>query len=330
MKFVRFDGGKTGLVITLENELAILDAYSTLSAFAAVDTAAAAAVARVLPDSANVSWTMMIADWDEVAPSFKKLERFGLDGMGNSFKFSESSIEPPLADLEVRVFAIGSNTVVHMLRAMKVMFDVDLTEDQILAPKRNGAPPFGFTVWPSTIVGSGAAVAPPRGTQTFDYEAECAVYLQSGGRYQVKPKIWGFTAFNDYGIRDTHLKLAQEAPLGPFSFNTPKNFDSGKSCGPWVSVDEGQDLSDLRCVLTVNGKVRQDWQLSEMIYGFEETFAYLSHGLTLRPGDMVASGTGAGVAIESGVSGSDWLQPGDRVEVHVGGVGPLQNVVGSW
>jgi 2-keto-4-pentenoate hydratase/2-oxohepta-3-ene-1,7-dioic acid hydratase in catechol pathway len=330
MKFARFDGGKTGLVLSLSGQLAVLDIHASLEAFAKIDPAAAAVVAEVLPTPKHASWTEMIARWDELAPAFWSLDAFGSDGGGQAVPIAGCSFEPPLADAQVRVFAIGSNTVVHMVRAMKVMLNLDLTEDQILQPKRDNAPPFGFTVWPSTIVGSGAEVAPPRGTQTFDYEAECAVYVKSAGRYQENVAIWGYTAFNDYGVRDTHLKLTKEPPAGPFSFNTPKNFDSGKSCGPWVSVDEDTDLSQLRCVLKVNGEVRQDWQLCDMIYGFNDVLSYLSNSLTLRPGDMLSSGTGAGVAIEGGVDGPSWLKPGDQVDMQVGSVGPLLNLVGAW
>lgn len=330
MKFARFDGGNTGLIIPIGSDFAVMDIHANLGAFARMDDVASAAIARVLPPGAHSSWTGMIAQWDELAPAFRSLERFGSEGHGNTVPLAECTLEPPLADGQIRVFAIGSNTTVHIVRAMKVMLNLDLTEEQVLQPKRDGAPPFGFMVWPSTIVGSGAEVSPPRGTQTFDYEAECAVYVKNAGRYQDQAAIWGYTAFNDFGVRDTHLKLAKEPPAGPFSFNTPKNFDSGKSCGPWVSVDEEHDLADLRCILKVNGEIRQDWQLRDMIYGFQEVLAYLSHSLTLRPGDMLASGTGAGVAIESGVAGGNWLKPGDQVEVRVGSVGPLRNVVGAW
>ena len=70
--------------------------------------------------------------------------------------------------------------------------------------------------------------------------------------------------------------------------------------------------------------------MAEMIYSFDETLRYISNSLTLRPGDMLCSGTGAGVALESGVDGADWLRPGDQIEIRLDGVAPLRNTVGAW
>jgi 2-keto-4-pentenoate hydratase/2-oxohepta-3-ene-1,7-dioic acid hydratase in catechol pathway len=187
-----------------------------------------------------------------------------------------------------------------------------------------------FTLWPATVAAPGAIVAPPNGTLRFDYEGECAVYVKRGGRNLDTVALWGYTAFNDLGVRDPFLKLAKEAAWGPFSLNLGKNFDTSNSAGPWVAVDEGHDVTRLRCVLTVNGETRQDWTMAEMIYGFDETLSFLSRSLTLRPGDMLSSGTGAGVALESGVDGADWLKPGDVMEVRLDGVAPLRNTVGAW
>lgn len=329
MKFVRYNGGKTGLVVGDGTDLRVIDIQAGVAALRRDHADAAERIAAVLPPGDHGSWVEMIGQWDAVRDAFLLLQETS-DTAELTQPMDDCSIEAPLADPQVRMFAIGSNTAVHIIRAMKVMLGADLTEEQVTQSKRDGLPPFGFTVWPSTVVGPDATVAPPRGTRAFDYEGECAVYVKSAGRYQDEVAIWGYTAFNDLGVRDTHLKLAKEANWGPFSFNPQKNFDSGKACGPWVSVDEVEDISRLRCVVTVNGEPRQNWGLDEMIYGFNETLSFLSQGLTLRPGDMLASGTGAGVAIEGGVDGPHWLKPGDVVEVTLDGIAPLRNVVGDW
>ena len=99
---------------------------------------------------------------------------------------------------------------------------------------------------------------------------------------------------------------------------------------PGVVVDEGHDINRLRCVLTVNGEVRQDWNLADMIYSFDETLRFISEYVSLRPGDILTSGTGAGVAIESGTHGPHWLKPGDVVSITLDGVAPLTNPIGQW
>lgn len=328
MKFVRFGGGRTGLVIAAGG-LYVLDVAASMAALRDRDAAAARAIGAALLSDPAQNWRGLIGNWPELRGAFATLE--GQDpGRLTLLPFDTAPLEPPLAARDVHIFAMGSNTTDHIVRAFKAMQDLDLTVAQARSAKDEGLPPFGFMLWPATVAGPGAIVAPPKGTLKFDYEGECAVYVQQGGRDLPTVRLWGYTAFNDLGVRDPFLKLAKEAKWGPFSLNLPKNFDTSNSCGPWVAVDEGHDIAGLRCVLTVNGEVRQDWNLSEMIYGFDETLSYISRSLTLRPGDMLSSGTGAGVALEAGVDGPHWLRPGDRVEVRLDGVAPLRNVVGDW
>ena len=333
MKFVRFDGGRTGLVIDCDG-LQVLDVAASLAGLGRLDPAAGAAIAAVLPDGRAQSWRPMIARWDEVRGAFRALEGLaserGAQGGLVLQPFEDAALEPPLAAPDIHIFAMGSNTTDHIVRAMKVMLDLDLTHEQARGDKNDGRPPFGFMLWPATVVGPRSSVAPPRGTLKFDYEGECAVYVKQGGRDLETVELWGYTAFNDLGVRDPFLKLAKEARWGPFSLNLAKNFDSANSCGPWVVVDEGHDMTTLRCVLTVNGELRQDWTMAEMIYSFDEALSYISTSLTLRPGDMMCSGTGAGVALEAGVDGGHWLKPGDEIEIRLDGVAPLRNPVGSW
>jgi 2-keto-4-pentenoate hydratase/2-oxohepta-3-ene-1,7-dioic acid hydratase in catechol pathway len=311
----------------------VLDVFDNLSIFARKEAGAASRIRSVLAEKGFQSWVEMIGNWDDLRDAFQALERSAIVSDGNTYvlrDLGDVALEAPVASPTNNIYALGSNTVDHIIRAFKAMADLDLTADQAAAAKRSGRPPFGFTVWPSTVVGPGAVVAPPTGSLKFDYEAECAVFVKQGGRYLDSVDIWGYTAFNDFGVRDTHLGLAPQADFGPFSFNTPKNFDTGKSCGPWVVVDEGADAETLRCTLRVNGGLRQDWHLSEMIYSFNDALSYLSKAITLRPGDMLASGTGAGVALEDGKDGAYWLKPGDVVEVGLGAMEPLRNIVGQW
>ena len=332
MKFVRFNGGRTGLVIERDG-LQVLDVAGSLAALRHRDVPAATAIEAVLPNDGPASWTELIGRWEQVREAFQSLITHAADKEDGAFllrPFEALNLEPPLASPTVHIFSFSSNTAVHIQRAFKAMKNVELTEADVLKPKNDGLPPGGFTLWPDTVIGPGATITPPRGTRLLDYEGECAVYVKSAGRNLKTVDIWGYAAWNDLGIRDTHLGLAKEAPWGPFSMNLPKNFDSGNACGPWVVVDEGYDIGRLRCVLTVNGEVRQDWNLRDMIYSFDEMLRYVSSTVSLRPGDMVTSGTGAGVAIEGGIHGPHWLKPGDVIEIRLEGAGTLTNLVGEW
>ena len=327
MKFVRFGGGRTGLVVDAGG-LAVLDVAASLPALSGHDAAAARLIGAVLPHGAR-DWRPMIGQWDDLRHAFAALQAMPAGDMAIR-PYDSVSLEPPLAAPDVHVYSLGSNTTEHIVRAFKVMKNLDITHAQARKAKDDGVPPAGFTVFPATIAGPDALVTPPKGTQKFDYEAECAVYVKRGGRDLHHVSLWGYTAFNDLGVRDPFLKLAPEAPWAPFSLNLPKTFDTGTTCGPWVAVDEAPDLAELRCVLTVNGEKRQDWSLSEMIYGFEETLCYISSYVTLRPGDMLSSGTSVGVAMEGGVDGPHWLKPGDVIELTLDGMAPLRNTVGAW
>jgi 2-keto-4-pentenoate hydratase/2-oxohepta-3-ene-1,7-dioic acid hydratase in catechol pathway len=282
---------------------------------------------------ANNPWVTMIGAWDELRPAFNALEALALRGSSGGLTlspFEGTRLAPPLPSPSVHIFAAGSNTAVHIQRAFKAMKNLDLTTQQAMQQKLGGLPPNGFTVFPDLVVGPNATVSPPAGTQKFDYEGECAVYVKRGGRNLKSVELWGYTALNDLGVRDPHLGLVPEAPWIPFSFNLPKNFDGAKACGPWVVVDEGHDINTLRCQLRVNGELRQDWNLADMIYSFDETLCHLSDYMTLRPGDMLSSGTGAGVAIEGGVDGPNWLKPGDVIDIELDGAGMLTTIVGQW
>ena len=328
MKFVRFGGGRTGVVIEADG-LQVVDIVASLGALRQRDAKSADLLTDLLPDAPGQSWREMIGRWEEGRAALQALLALPVEQLVTQ-PFESAALEPPLAAPDTHIFALGSNTTDHIVRAFKVMQGLDLTAAQARKAKDNGLPPFGFMLWPATVAGPGDVVAPPEGSLKFDYEGECAVYVKKGGRNLRSVELWGYTAFNDLGVRDPFLKLAKEAGWGPFSLNLPKNFDTSNSCGPWVVVDENPDLSKLRCVVTVNGQTRQDWTLDEMIYSFDETLSYISKNLTLRPGDMLCSGTGAGVALESGVDGPNWLKPGDVIEVRLDGVAPLRNTVGVW
>ncbi len=312
MKLVRFDGGKTGLLVDGN----------------VIDVGASGAISEYLPGDGTGSWNDMIANWDQARGPLQALEASG----AGAVSLSGVSLEAPLPDPRNRIIALGANVAAHAVNAFKAITGEDFTEDHFKKDQREGLPPWGFVIMPETVVGTGAEVKPEASVQKFDYESEVAIILASGGRYMNEGDlvVWGVTAWNDLSIRDGRMGVGPPIHRGAFNWAMEKNFDTGNVCGPCVVVDEDIDIGNIRCVTRVNGDVRQDWNTSDMIYGFAETVAFLSKYSAMGPGDIILSGTGEGTAIESGVDGDRWLKPGDRIEVEVAGVGVLENTVGDW
>ena len=333
MKFVRFADWSTGLVLDGNKEA--VEIAASLKAFRKKDAAAAARLKELLPEDGAGSWVTMIESWSKAR---KDVTAFlaAVEAAPGSYatrKLGREKLQPPMAARDSRTFAIGANSVGHNVAAFKALLNKDVDGQQYYQEKEDGIPPFGFAVHPDLIVGQGAKITPPKGTQKFDYESEVGVILGKGGR-DVAPekiKIWGFMPRNDRSLRDSLFGLGPNiSRLLLLSWNLMKNFDTCTSCGPFVLVDEKLDLANLQVKLRVNGKTLQDWNTSEMIYSFAETYSFLSKYVTLKPGDMIASGTGPGTAIEFGKDSPFWLKPGDDVEVEIVGGGVLRNKVGAF
>lgn len=312
MKFVRFDGGKTGILVDGN----------------VIDVGAAGVICEFLPGDGTGNWNGMIANWDKARGPLEALEASG----AGAVPLSGVSLEAPLPDRRNRIIALGANVAAHAVNAFKAITGEDFTEEHFTKDQRDGLPPWGFIIMPETVVGPGAEVKPEASVQKFDYESEAAIILAGGGRRMEADdlRVWGVTAWNDLSIRDGRVGVGPPIHRGAFNWAMEKNFDTGNACGPCVVVDEDIDIGNIRCQTRVNGEVRQDWNTADMIYGFPETVAFLSQYIEMGPGDIILSGTGEGTAVEAGVDGDRWLKPGDRVEVEVAGVGILENRVGDW
>jgi 2-keto-4-pentenoate hydratase/2-oxohepta-3-ene-1,7-dioic acid hydratase in catechol pathway len=163
---------------------------------------------------------------------------------------------------------------------------------------------------------------PPESTQ-FDYEGEIALVIGKAGRRIPKERasdhIFGLTCVNEGTIRDwtRHSK---------FNVTQGKNFDGSGAMGPWlVTADEFSDYRRLDVSTFVNGERRQHDTTGNLIFGFDELIAYISTFTTLKPGDVISTGTptGAGARFDPPI----WLKAGDQVEVSASGIGTLSNVV---
>ena len=183
------------------------------------------------------------------------------------------------------------------------------------------AAPMWFAKFANSLIGSGQEIVLPAAHPDYvDYEAELAVVIgQSAHRVDAEHAlscVAGAMPFNDVSARD----LQFQNPL----WTSGKAVDTFAPCGPaLVTLDEIDDLGALGLRTRVNGEVVQQGSTRELIFGVAETVAWLSRTITLVPGDIVATGTPAGV----GASRNSFLRAGDTVEVEVDGLGAVVNSV---
>lgn len=185
------------------------------------------------------------------------------------------------------------------------------------------AKPSIFSKVPSTVIGPGQQVIRPATTQQLDYEGELAVVIgrraKSISREEALDCVAGYTIVNDVSARDLQFSKDGGVTIG-------KNFDTALPMGPYlVLVDEVSDPGNLGIKTYVNRELRQDSNTHNLIFDIPYIIWYLSRQLTLEPGDVIATGTPAGVGFA--LKPPVWLQPGDVVRVEVEGLGALQNPV---
>jgi 2-keto-4-pentenoate hydratase/2-oxohepta-3-ene-1,7-dioic acid hydratase in catechol pathway len=181
--------------------------------------------------------------------------------------------------------------------------------------------PIVFTKVPETVIGPGVDVQMPGAAVSvqIDYEAELTLVIGRGGRNisraDAMQHVWGYTIVNDVTARDVQMRHAQ--------WDLGKCFDTFCPMGPWlVSADE-VDGPDTRVRCWVNGELRQDARTTDLIFDIPTLIETCSRGITLLPGDLIATGTPAGVGM--GLKPPRWLVHGDTVKIEIDGVGVLEN-----
>jgi 2,4-didehydro-3-deoxy-L-rhamnonate hydrolase len=188
----------------------------------------------------------------------------------------------------------------------------------------SAANPHSFFKPPTTaLVGSGRAIAMPDHAEKIDYEAELAVVI--GRRaYRVDAEdalgcVFGYSVLNDISARDW---LAEAGPLGP-NWTMAKGFNESAPMGPWITPAKFvPDPQALDIELSVNGTVKQSSNTGEMIFTVAQVIQHLAGVMALEPGDVIATGTPAGVG--AGRKPPEFLQPGDAIRVEVEGLGVLE------
>jgi 2-keto-4-pentenoate hydratase/2-oxohepta-3-ene-1,7-dioic acid hydratase in catechol pathway len=179
-----------------------------------------------------------------------------------------------------------------------------------------------FTKFADALVGSDAPVLRPKASESFDYEGEIAVVIGRSGRHidrqSALAHVCGYTIMLDGSVRD----------FQKHSISAGKNFFQSGALGPWIlTADEMPDPSVLGLETRLNGEVVQAARAEHMIHDVSSMIAYISKWTPLAPGDVIATGTPAGVGAMR--TPPLWMKPGDVIEVEVSAIGTLRNAVAA-
>jgi len=224
---------------------------------------------------------------------------------GDPIALSAVELLPPVRR-DATIVCVGLNYADHAAEG-----SMDLPEEPLI-----------FAKLPSSLLGPGRPIVLPTISDEVDFEAELGVVIGRQARRVSVPEardyVFGFTCVNDVSARNLQFRDKQ--------WTRAKSLDTFCPVGPWiVTADEIRDPQALgiRCLL--NGEVMQDSSTASMIFGVYELISFISQGITLEPGDLIATGTPAGVGFSR--VPPRYLSRGDEVRVEIDGIGSLENPV---
>jgi 2-keto-4-pentenoate hydratase/2-oxohepta-3-ene-1,7-dioic acid hydratase in catechol pathway len=227
---------------------------------------------------------------------------------------SQVTLLAPIPRPRKNIICLGMNYAAHAIESLRA---------KGLPEKLPTAPVF-FTKAPTAVTGPETTVPLfPDISSERDWEVELAVVIGRSAN-QVAPEeaqnyIFGYTILNDVSARDLQSRHQQ--------FFYSKSLNGSAPLGPWiVTTDELSDPHNLGIRLRLNGEIMQDSHTGDMIFDIPTSIATLTRGLTLEPGDILATGTPSGVGM--GMNPQRWLQPGDVMEAEIDRIGVLRNPVG--
>ena len=223
------------------------------------------------------------------------------------------TLRAPLPRPRRNLFCVGRNYRAHAQELAASVFRDSLPKEDVW--------PMVFSKVPETVVGPFDSVRLPGASisQQIDYESELAVIIGQGGhnitRAQAMDHVFGYTIVNDVTARDVQVRHQQ--------WHLGKSFDTFCPMGPWIVTADELEGRATRVRGWVNGELRQDGWTKDMIFDIPTLIETISRGITLYPGDIIATGTPAGVGM--GYTPQRWLQAGDVVRIEVDGLGAIEN-----
>jgi 2-keto-4-pentenoate hydratase/2-oxohepta-3-ene-1,7-dioic acid hydratase in catechol pathway len=277
-------------------------------------------VADLASDPGCATTEAILEQWDRLYPRLARLAEQQAADPSGGMPLATVRLAPPLSR-PGQIYATGANYTDH-LEAMEKILGTRSPN-----PRDNGGYPW-FFVKPgrSGLVGHGADVKAPVFSQKLDYELELAFVIGRAATCvsvaDALAHVAGYTVSNDLSARDMMTRPVEPRTFSYFDWLGQKGFDGSCPMGPWITpaafIADPQKLS-IRA--WINDELRQDSHTSRMVFSIAEQLSSLSHQITLNPGDIVMTGTCAGVGMESG----QFLKPGDRMRFEIEQIGILEN-----
>ena len=233
-------------------------------------------------------------------------------GRGQATPLDAVKLLAPIPRPRRNVFCVGRNYHAHAKELSDSVFKANTGDP--------AAWPIVFTKVPESVIAHGDDVLLPADvTEQVDYEAELAIVIGKGGKNISKADalshVWGYTIVNDVTARDVQMRH-QQWDLG-------KSFDTFCPMGPWLITADAFDATNTRVRCWVNEELRQEGETRDLIFDLPTLIETCSRGITLYPGDIIATGTPAGVGM--GFNPPRYLKAGDRVRIEIDGLGTLEN-----
>jgi 2-keto-4-pentenoate hydratase/2-oxohepta-3-ene-1,7-dioic acid hydratase in catechol pathway len=239
-----------------------------------------------------------------------------LPPLGQPVPVSKARLNAPIPRPLRNVFCVGKNYREHAQEFAKSGYDTSAGAGAI--PEH----PIIFSKLPQSVIATGEPIViDPSVSVNIDYEAELAVIIGKPGRNIPRARgmehVWGYTIVNDVTARDLQNRHKQ--------WLIGKSQDTFCPMGPWAVTAGEIDLADTSVISRINGELRQDGNTSQLIFDVPTLIETISNGITLIAGDVIATGTPAGVGI--GFNPPKFLKSGDKVRIEISGIGVLENPV---
>ena len=232
-----------------------------------------------------------------------------MTGQAEPTVVEEGLVYAPVVTKPEKILCVGLNYVDHAKES-----NMDIPAYPVLFSKFNNA-----------LAAHNQTISLPKDGEKFDYEAELVIVIGKEASKVTKEDalsyVFGYTVGNDFSARDLQFRSGQWL-LG-------KSCDDFAPIGPYLITSDEIDPQNLEVKCTVNGEVRQSANTRDMIFDCATIISYVSQFITLKPGDIIFSGTPDGVILGYPEENQQWLKPGDEVIVSIERIGELVNVVGK-
>lgn len=239
-----------------------------------------------------------------------------LPATGAAIALDQVQLLAPIPRPRRNIFCVGKNYHAHAKEFAGSGFDSSAKSGGDIPQA-----PIVFSKVPECVVGPSDDILMPAVSEAIDYEAELAVIIGRGGkgisRADAMHHVWGYTIVNDVTARDWQGRHSQWL-LG-------KSFDTFCPMGPWIVTADELDGQATQVKCWVNGELRQDANTRDFIFDIPTVIECISAGITLYPGDIIATGTPVGVGI--GFKPPKYLKSGDVVKVAIDGIGAIENAL---